>query len=65
MRHTEFWERMEEALGSSAYARNWSEQQVIAELDGRTVRQALDDGESPKAVWRAVWETLGLPARQR
>jgi hypothetical protein len=56
---------MEEALGSSAYARNWSEQQVIAELDGRTVRQALDEGESPKAVWRAVWETLGLPARQR
>lgn len=65
MRHTEFWERMEQALGSSAYARNWSEQQVMASLGGRTVQEALAAGESPKTVWRAVWETLGLPPNQR
>ncbi|QNN52252.1 DUF3046 domain-containing protein [Nocardioides mesophilus] len=65
MRHTEFWERMTEALGSSAYARNWAEQQVIAALGGRTVDEALAAGESPKAVWRAVAEVLELPASLR
>lgn len=33
MRHTEFWRRMEEALGV-AYARTWAETQSLAELDG-------------------------------
>ena len=65
MRHTEFWERMDEALGSGSYARHWSEQHVIAALDGRTVVEALAAGVPPKSVWRAVWETLGLPASQR
>jgi hypothetical protein len=64
MRHTEFWTRMEQALGR-AYARSWAEQQVLAGLGGRTVREALDAGESPKNVWRAVWEQLELPASQR
>jgi len=64
MRHTEFWARMEHALGSS-YARTWSREHVIAELGGRTVEQALDAGESPKRVWQAVWGTLGLPASER
>lgn len=65
MRHTEFWERMEQALGSSAYARHWSEQQVMAALGGRTAAEALAEGETPKIVWRAVWETLELPASER
>ncbi|HLN77932.1 MAG TPA: DUF3046 domain-containing protein [Nocardioidaceae bacterium] len=64
MRHTEFWARMEQALGSS-YARTWSREHVLAELDGRTVTQALDQGESPKQVWNAVWRALGLPASER
>ncbi|HET7357968.1 MAG TPA: DUF3046 domain-containing protein [Nocardioidaceae bacterium] len=64
MRHTEFWERMDHALGP-AYAKTWAEQQVLAELDHRTVREALDAGETPKRVWRAVWESLELPARDR
>lgn len=64
MRHTEFWARMEQALGP-AYARSWAGQYVLAELDGRTVDEALAAGEEPKVVWRAVWETLGLPARER
>ena len=64
MRHTEFWVRMEQALGS-AYARSWAEQHVLGELGERTVVESLDAGEAPKTVWRAVWAELGLPARDR
>jgi DUF3046 family protein len=55
---------MEHALGS-AYARTWAEQQVISSLGHRTVSEALAAGESPKAVWRAVWERLDLPLSER
>jgi len=55
---------MEQALGS-AYARSWAEQHVLRDLGGRTVLEALDEGEQPKGVWRAVWAELGLPARER
>lgn len=65
VRHTEFWTRMERALGSSAYARHWSEQQVIGALGGRTVNEALASGETPRDVWRAVRERLELPASER
>lgn len=64
MRHTEFWARMEHALGAS-YARTWAREHVIADLGGRTVAEALDAGESPKAVWSAVWRALELPASER
>jgi hypothetical protein len=55
---------MESALGPT-YARTWSREHVIAGLGGRTVAQALEAGESPKTVWRAVWENLGLPPTER
>lgn len=64
MRHTEFWDRMEAALGP-AYARSWASLQVIGELGGRTVDEALAAGVAPKQVWRAVWAVLELPARER
>lgn len=64
MRHTEFWARMEAALGSS-YARTWSQEHVMAELGGRTALEALDAGETPKRVWQAVWRTLNLPSSER
>jgi hypothetical protein len=64
MRHTEFWARMEQALGRG-YARVWADQHVLGELDGRTVEEALREGEPPKSVWRAVWAALELPARER
>lgn len=64
MRHTEFWSRMEDALGP-AYARAWASQYVLAELDSRTAQEALDAGVSPKVVWEAVWRALDLPASQR
>jgi hypothetical protein len=64
MRHSEFWARMERALGP-AYARAWAEQQVLSTLGGRTVSEALAAGESPKQVWQAVWERLELPPSER
>lgn len=64
MRQTEFWTRMEDALGSG-YARTWAQLQVLTELGGRTVEEALAAGTAPKTVWRAVWEHLQLPARER
>ena len=64
MRHTEFWARMDAALGES-YARSWADMHVMAELGGRTASEALADGVPPKEVWAAVWQTLGLPASQR
>lgn len=64
MRHTELWERMDQALGPT-YSRSWAAIYVIAELDGRTAEQALAAGVPPKEVWRAVWAALELPARER
>lgn len=64
MRHTEFWARMERALGP-AYAQTWAEQQVMSSLGGRTVTEALAAGTPPKQVWAAVWERLELPASER
>ncbi len=64
MRHTEFWTRMDDALGA-AYARVWAETQVIGALGGRTVLEALDAGMEPKVVWREVWQVLELPASER
>lgn len=64
MRYTELWARLEGVLGP-AYAGSWATTQVIGTLGSRTVVAALDDGYSPQEVWRAVWDTLGLPASER
>ncbi|NBV90486.1 MAG: DUF3046 domain-containing protein [Actinobacteria bacterium] len=64
MRLTDFWDRMEQALGSS-YARSWAADFRVAALDYRTVEQALADGEDTQFVWRAVHQTLELEAKYR
>jgi hypothetical protein len=64
MRHTEFWARLEHALGKE-YARSWAEQLVMGELGSRTAVQALDAGVPPKKVWEAVWRTLELPPSEK
>ena len=64
MRLTDFWERMELALGAG-YARSWAADFHIPDLSGRTVEQALADGEETLVVWRAVHKTLGLEAKYR
>jgi Protein of unknown function (DUF3046) len=55
---------MEQHLGG-AYARVWAREQVLGELGGRTVDEALAAGESPQRVWRAVWGALELPDSER
>ncbi|HSV41234.1 MAG TPA: DUF3046 domain-containing protein [Nocardioidaceae bacterium] len=64
MRHTEFWTRMEHALGP-AYSRTWASTFVMASLGGRTAEEALAAGVQPKQVWQAVWQALGLAASER
>lgn len=64
MRHTEFWERMERALGV-AYASVWARTHVLSDLGGRTAQEALDTGTPPKQVWRAVSAALSLPESQQ
>ena len=53
MRLTELWSRLEQTFGS-AYAASVAHDQVLPELDGRTINQALADGTDAATVWRAV-----------
>ncbi len=55
---------MGDTLGPT-YAETWARYTVLAELGGRTVEQALDQGEAAKDVWRAVHHHLDLPASLR
>ena len=64
VRETELWRRLEQHLGGG-YAKVWAEQQVMAELGGRTVVEAIAAGLQPKTIWRACWAVLDLPARDR
>ena len=64
MRHTEFWARLDHALGP-AWSRSWAELFVIGELGSRTAVEALDAGVAPKQVWAAVWRALELPETDR
>ncbi len=64
MRLTEFWRRLEEAVGP-AYARSWAADHVVTSLGGLTVMQAIDAGVETVDIWRAVHATLALPASTR
>ncbi|MCW2621248.1 MAG: hypothetical protein JWL64_850 [Frankiales bacterium] len=54
---------METAFGR-AYARSYAADQVLPELDSRTVDQALADGEDAKQVWRAVCAARATPSER-
>ncbi|MDP9497911.1 MAG: DUF3046 domain-containing protein [Actinomycetota bacterium] len=64
MRLTEFWSRMDAKFGA-LYARSYAADQVLAQLGGRTVQQALDQGEDAKKVWRAVCDATAAPSSER
>jgi hypothetical protein len=64
VRLTEFWRRLDEALGPAS-ADTFATDQVIGDLGDRTVREALAAGVPAKEVWRVLCATLNLPARLR
>lgn len=66
MRLTDFWARLEQAFGP-AYARSVAADQVLSQLGGRTINQALAQGEDATVVWRAVCAAYPerVPARLR
>ncbi|MEU6999213.1 DUF3046 domain-containing protein [Nonomuraea sp. NPDC046570] len=64
MRLTEFWRRMRAHFGET-YADSWAHDYVLAPLGGRTVVQALEQGENAKTVWRAVCQVVEVDGRLR
>jgi Protein of unknown function (DUF3046) len=60
VRLTEFWVRMREQFGD-VYAESLAKDYVLSNLGGRTVNEALADGEDSKIVWRAVCDTFNVP----
>ena len=64
VRLTDFWDRMRNSFGAT-YADSLARDHVLAALSGRTVEQALADGEDAKVVWRAVCAEFDVPARER
>jgi len=53
VRLTDFWERLEQVFGPG-YAASVARDQVIPQLGGRTIDQALSAGTETMLVWRAV-----------
>lgn len=64
MRYREFWQLVDEVLGS-AHGRALVHELVLAPLDGRTAEQALDDGVEPRDVWHALCDELDVPDARR
>jgi hypothetical protein len=66
MRLTDFWTRLEQVFGTG-YAMSVANDQVLSQLGGRTIRQALDEGMQTVHVWRAVCAAYPdrIPARLR
>lgn len=64
MRYSEFWDLVEEVLGS-APGRELVATLALGALDNRTAAVALEDGEEPRAVWHALCDELELPESRR
>ncbi|THV38563.1 DUF3046 domain-containing protein [Glycomyces buryatensis] len=64
MKHSDFWDRMTETFGAG-YARSVASDHSISMLEGRTIDQALSDGENAKTVWMAVCRTWPERVPQR
>lgn len=66
VRLTDFWARLEQAFGAG-YAASLASDQVLPQLGGRTIQEALDAGMETVVVWRAVVAAYPdrVPARLR
>ncbi len=63
MRYSEFWDLVDEVLGP--LGRTVTRDLVVGALGDRTSAQALDDGEDPVVVWRALCDAQGVPPALR
>ncbi|HEU5270326.1 MAG TPA: DUF3046 domain-containing protein [Jatrophihabitans sp.] len=61
MRLSDFWKRMEARFGAG-YAHSLAADYRVNSL-GATVRDALERGDSPQAVWRAVCQEFDVPGK--
>jgi hypothetical protein len=64
MRLTEFWRRMDARFGET-YSRSIAADQVLSQLGGRTINDALAAGVAAKTVWQAVCAAFDVPQRLR
>ena len=66
VRLTDFWSRLEESFGG-VYAQSLAADHNFADLGGRTINEALAQGEDAATVWRVVASTYPdrVPARLR
>jgi hypothetical protein len=64
VRLTVFWDRMNSQFGED-YAASVAKDYVLADLGGRTISQALADGQDVKLVWKAVCEAFSVPENLR
>ena len=63
MRYSEFWELVDDVLGP--LGRTLTRDQVLGPLGDRTSVQALESGEDPKLVWRALCDAMDVPQSDR
>ena len=63
MRLSDFWKRMEARFGPG-YAHSLAADYRVNSL-GATVADALERGDSPQLVWRAVCQEFGEPRTPR
>ena len=66
VRLTDFWARLEQAFGPT-YARSLAADHTFAELNGRTIDEAIAQGVETATVWRVVVASYPdrVPARLR
>jgi hypothetical protein len=64
VRLSHFWTLMSDEFGES-YAGTLARDHVIGALGHRTALQALEQGESPRTVWRALCEDMDVPESRR
>lgn len=59
-----FWTLMNDEFGE-AYATSLARDHVLGNLGGRTVLEALEQGEPPRTVWEALCEDMDVPVARR
>ena len=64
VRLTHFRQLMDDEFGT-VRAGSIARDHVFSRLAGRTVEQALEAGEEPSEVWRAVCAEFEVPAERR